>query len=292
MYELVKIDDRNYYIKSPTNVGIVVEDNNEVCLIDSGNDESAGRRIRKLCDNNGWKIRAIFNTHSHADHIGGNSIIERQTGCKIYASETECEIIRHPIMNPSMIYGANPIPDMLHKFLLAQSSDAKIISPDVLPDGMEILSLSGHSFNMIGYRTKENVVYLADSLSSEATLEKYGICYIYDIEKFLDTLEYVKTIQADLYIPSHAEASRDISALIQLNIDKVHEIGSDILKICNTPITFESLLQSLFEHYGLKMSAQQYALVGSTVRSYLSWLCMKNAIEVYPENNMLLWKSK
>ena len=34
----------------------------------------------------GWSLHAIINTHSNADHIGGNKYLMQQTGCRIYAS--------------------------------------------------------------------------------------------------------------------------------------------------------------------------------------------------------------
>ena len=60
-------------------------DEKDVCLIDSGNDKDAGRRIRQVLDANGWHLTAIYNTHAHADHIGGNRYLQGQTGCRVYA---------------------------------------------------------------------------------------------------------------------------------------------------------------------------------------------------------------
>ena len=49
------------------------------------------------------------------------------------------------------------------------------LTSDVLPAGIEILDLPGHCFDMVGFRTKEGTAYIADSLSSEEALAKYGI---------------------------------------------------------------------------------------------------------------------
>ena len=62
MYELIQLTERTYYIKSPTNIGLFRLDEKNVCLIDSGNDKDAGRRIRQVLDANGWQLTAIYNT--------------------------------------------------------------------------------------------------------------------------------------------------------------------------------------------------------------------------------------
>ena len=46
----------------------------------------------------------------------------------------------------------------------------------------------------------------------------------------------------------------------------------------------------MFISYGLKMSMEQYVLVGSTVRSYLSWLRDSGRVEVLIEDSMVLWR--
>ena len=71
MYELIQVSERSYYIQSPAKIGLVRLDGQDVCLIDSGNDKDAGRKVRQLLDANGWRLTAIYNTHSNADHIGG-----------------------------------------------------------------------------------------------------------------------------------------------------------------------------------------------------------------------------
>lgn len=102
MYELIQITDRAYYIQSPAKIGLVRLDDREVCLIDSGNDKDAGKKVRQLLDKNGWSLRAIYNTHSNADHIGGNKYLQAQTGCKVYAPGIEAAFTRYPVLEPAM----------------------------------------------------------------------------------------------------------------------------------------------------------------------------------------------
>lgn len=289
MYELIQAFGSSYYIQSPAKIGLVKLSEKEVCLIDSGNDKDAGRRVRKLLDEQGWQLKAICNTHANADHNGGNRYLQQQTGCRILAPGIDCAITRHPILEPAFLYGGYPVKELRRKFLLAQESEAEYLTKENVPGGMEIIPLSGHFFDMVGYRTGDDVVYLADCLSSRETLEKYQIGFLYDVAAYLDTLERVKAMEARLFVPAHAAATEDIKALAQENIDKVNEIAGRILALCAEPVMFESVLQRLFQVYGLTMDFEQYALVGSTVRSYLSWLKETSRVEAIFDEGRLLW---
>ena len=290
MYELNHITGGSYYIQSPSKMGLVKLNGTDVCLIDSGNDKDAGRKVRQLLDANGWHLTAIYNTHSNADHIGGNRYLQGQTKCKIYAQGIECDITRHPVLEPAFLYGGFPPKELRHKFLMAQESDAKELTPDVLPEGFELLQLPGHFFHMVGFRSPDDVVYLADCLSSRETLDKYQIGFIYDVAAYLDTLEKVKTMQAAAFVPAHAEVTEDIAPLAQYNIDKVHEIAGHMVALCAEPVIFEELLKKLFDDYGLTLTFEQYVLVGSTVKSYLAWLKDTGRLAVLFEDNRLLWR--
>ena len=290
MYELIQLTDRTFYIKSPTNIGLVNLGGSDVCLIDSGNDKDAGRKLRQVLDAGGWKLKAIYNTHSNADHIGGNRYLQGQTGCDIYAPGIECDFTRHPVLEPAFLYGGFPCRDLRHKFLLAQESDAKELTAECLPEGFTAIGLPGHYFDMVGFRTPDDIVFLADCLSDREIIDKYRIGFIYDVAAYLKTLETVKGLEARMFVPSHSAPAEDIAPLAQYNIDKVYEVAERILELCSEPLCFESILQSLFTEYGLTMNFEQYVLVGSTVRSYLAWLKDSGRMSAEFENNLLLWR--
>lgn len=290
MYELVQVTDRDYYIESPAKIGVVRTAEDEVCLIDAGNDQSAGKKVRRILDEHGWRLRAIYNTHSHADHIGGNRYLENCYGCSIYAPGIECAATLHPVLEPTLLFGGFAPKELRHKFLMAKESHAKALTPDVLPDGFEVLPLPGHSFDMVGFRTPDDTVYLADCLSSAETLEKYRIGFVFDVGAYLETLEKVKKMEAKAFVPAHAAATADIYDLAQLNINAVHEIADRICETCCEPRCFDDILRQLFSAYGLTMTFEQHALVGSTVRSYLAWLHDTGRVSALIEDNRLLWQ--
>lgn len=291
MYELIQVLNNTYYINCPAKIGLYLDVDKGVYLIDSGNDKEAGRKVRQILDKNGWTLRAILCTHSHADHIGGCKYLQAQTGCKVYSPGVERDFTRHTLLEPALLYGGFPPKALRHKFLMAQESDADELASAELPEGFEIIPLPGHCFEMVGFRTPDDVVFLADCLSSRATLEKYRIGFIYDVQAYLDTLEKVKSLSGAFFVPAHAEACEDVSELAQYNIDTVNEIAGRIKSICTQPVNFEALLKRLFDEYALELSFEQYALVGSTVKSYLAWLMDKGQLKAKCESNMLLWEA-
>ena len=291
MFELVQVSKYCYYIQSPAKIGLIKLNDQDVVLIDSGNDKDAGRKVRQILDANKWKLKAIYNTHANADHIGGNKYLQAQTGCKIYVPGIDCEFTRNPVLEPSFLFGGYPPKDLRHKFLMAQGSDAEYLTREALPAGFEAIPLPGHFFDMVGFRAPDDVVYLADCLSSRETLEKYRIGFIYDVGAYLETLERVKTMEGRIFVPCHAAVTEDIAPLAQYNIDTVQEIAERICAFCRAPMMFETLLQKLFTDYGLTMNFEQYVLVGSTVRSYLSWLKETGRISARFEDSQLLWET-
>ena len=292
MYELHQITDTAYYIQIPAKIGLVKLEGNDVCLIDSGNDKEAGRKVRQILDANGWRLRAIYNTHSNADHIGGNKYLQTQTGCDIFAPGIERDFTVHPVLEPSFLYGGFPPQSLRHKFLMAQESEADELTPESMPENLSMLPLPGHFFDMVGFKSADGAVFLADCLSSQETLDKYQITFVYDVAAYLNTLEMVRTLDGKIFVPAHAAATEEIAPLAQRNIDKVHEIAEKILQICISPIPFETILQRLFGSFALTMNIEQYVLVGSTVRSYLSWLNDSGRAEYRFENSQMLWRAK
>ena len=289
--ELIKIGEKTYYIKNPTNIGIYKINEKEVYIIDSGNDKDAGRKILKIIDEQGWTVKGIITTHSNADHIGGNKIIQDRTGCKIYATAIEKCFSENPILETSFLYGGYPFKDLRNKFLCAKESNVELIDNN-LPDGLEVISLKGHFFEMIGIKTDDGVYFLGDSIFSEETINKYHLFFIYDVKEFLNSLDLLSSLEGTLFIPSHTDALKDISKLIEINKAKVMEISNKIYEICEEEKIFEEILKIIFDEYKLTLSSNQYVLIGSTIRSYLSYLYEEEKLTFEFKDNRMYWKQK
>lgn len=288
--ELEKVGEKTYYIKNPTNIGIYKIDDEEVYIIDSGNDKEAGKKILKIIEEQKWKIRGIINTHSNADHIGGSKLIQDRTNCKIFSTNLENAFTSFPILEPSFLYGGYPFKNLRNKFLMAKAPEKVENIYENPIDGIEVIKLPGHFFDMIGIKTSDDIYFLADSLFSKETIEKYHIFFIYDVKSFLETLNYIETLEGKLFIPAHNLATQDIKELVKINREKIYEIIDRILNICKRPKTFEEILKTIFDEYQLVMNENQYVLVGSTIKSYLSYLHDEGKITTEIADNKMLWR--
>nr|WP_312983981.1 MBL fold metallo-hydrolase [Clostridioides sp.] len=292
---LEHIKGNTYYIPLPTIVGVYIEDNNAI-LIDSGNNKDTSRKILRLLEEHNLNVKLIINTHSNADHIGGNAYLKNQTNCSIATTKLESYFTESPILESSFLYGGNPSKALKNKFLFAKESKVDhIIEADgkVLNTELEAISLPGHYFEMIGIKTPDDVIFIGDSLMPQNIIEKYHLFYLLDIEAQFKTLDKLQTLEATYYVPSHSIHMEEIKDLIKINIDKMNEILINIENICKTPQTIDGVLEQLCKIYSTKLDANQYVLLGSTVRSYITYLYENSRVEyIFEEGKMLISKVK
>lgn len=293
MYELIMLTERTGYIDCPAKMGVFFVDPHKAVLIDAGSDKDAGKKALKALDVKGAALLAVINTHLHADHIGGNKLLAARTGAPLYGPSAAAAVAAHPILEPAVLYGGYPPRQLRNKFLMAEASDVRPLEEADLEalGGLQILALPGHSMDMIGVRTPDNVVFLADCVFSEETTRKYHVNFQYDVAKALQTLDLVETLEADWFVPSHAAPCRDIRPLAQANRAKIREIADLLLAFCQEGACFEDVLAKVFAHYGLEMTIAQHALVGSTVRSYLSYLADAGKISLEIRNYRLVFQA-
>ena len=108
----------------------------------------------------------------------------------------------------------------------------------------------------------------------------------------MNSLDVLSNLDGKLFIPSHTEVLSDLSNLIDINRNKVLEISNKIYDVCKEEKTFEEILKIIFDDYKLTLSSNQYVLIGSTIRSYLSYLYEEEKLIFEFKDNRMYWKQK
>ncbi len=290
-FELVQITGNSWYVPAPSNIGLV--DTADGCwLIDSGNDKDAGRKLNRLIEDTGRHLSGIVCTHSNADHIGGNSFLQKKSSCRIYASSGEVPFIHEPLLESSFLWGGRPFKQITSKFFKAQPSEVSdITEADVVYPFGRTVPLPGHFIDQIGILSPDGVLFLGDALFGETVLDKYGIPFIYDIESFRSSIAIIQELDADFYLPSHGDLTGTIDATAVKNLEKAAQLESAVLDFLREQRGFDELLKLVSDHFGVEMNHGQYILVSSTLRSLLSSLSDRGLAEFLFEENCMVWRA-
>ncbi len=301
----VKISEHISYLKMPTNAGLIAVDGEngtkDIYIIDTGNTDTSGEAILNAISEHydSWRVKAILNTHAHADHFGGNPLIMRRTGCEVWTSRGESALMEYPSLQTQLIWGGTPILEIRSKFLYGTPckvsrflGDGEIL--DLNGVKVEIISLPGHYVDPIGFLITDTdgtkSFFVGDTLSGRNVIKTYWIQYLLDERKSKESITKISKIKADIYIPGHGDAANAVEGITELNMIAILETENMILDELKTPKTMEELLKRVAERNNLDMKASQYCLIGSTLRSYLSSLEEAGRIFVTLSGNRMLWQ--
>ncbi len=296
--ELKRITDSTYYIPNVVNIGCIVHEGNAI-LIDTGLEDHTGKKILNTLKQESLNVVAVINTHSHADHCGGNSYIQAHTTAKTFASEIEDAVIRYPYLEPLYLFsGAHPVRGLQNKFLMAKPSSINHVIKErenileVSGVKLEIVPLPGHSPGQIGIAF-DNVLYCADAFVSSDVLEKHKIPFNIDIIKQRETLRYLKDSAYAYYVPCHSTPMSNVKDVVEKNIARLDEIDRLILDHLKNSKSTEQIFQSICTHYGIEINhLSQFYLLQTAVAAHLSGLEAQDLIGASVRDNLVLWESK
>lgn len=317
--QLIKLTEHISFLKMPTNIGLIKiqssEKSEDIYIVDSGNDDTCGLRIIDFINGNfpEARIKAVLNTHAHADHCGGNVVLAEKTGCEIWASKESAALMEYPALETQLIWGGTPIRDIRSKFLLARPcrvdrifrSGDKIEIPVFESANhksesgsnsltVEIIPLPGHYLGQTGFLFEDTdgkkVFFGGDSFSGKSAIKKFWIQYLLNETQTKETLQNLEKIRADFFIPSHGEMVTEIEGIAELNLIAILETENMILDELKTPKTLEEILKAVADRNSIPLKISQLCLIGSTLRSYLSGLYENGRITYEIRDNKMFWK--
>lgn len=288
--KLVQVGQKTYYIENDTKFGIYKTGENSVCVIDTGF-EGEGEKIDEIISARGWSIECIINTHTHIDHVGGNEYLMKKYNIPAYCTDYEMAFAHFSQLETSYMNGGYPCENLRKVFKHPGMIGFHPIEECEIK-GIEWMKLPGHSFDMIGIKTDDDVWFLGDSYLSRDYLKNRIYGYLYNVDGYLDTLHRLKHLQGKLFIPAHGIAETDINEILEINIDNVASIISHLKEICSEYTSLDHILQKMYEFMRLRNNTVNHALISSAMKSYLTYLQDRGEMECSFEDNIMVWKTK
>ncbi len=293
--ELLKIRGNTYYFDNPTIVGLYHFEDDGVCLVDTGLDDDGARKILRLVREEGWFIKAVINTHSHADHCGGNQFIQKRSQAVFYATAVEKSYIETPSTEPHYLFGAYPPKVLRNKFLQARPSTIQeVLEPGPLTiqgETFEIVDLKGHSPGMVGVKTPDGVFFLADALIDKAITKKYGTLYHYHLKDLFRAFETLRAVEAEAFVLSHGGLVEDLEAVIAANDEALRAFNQFLVASLKVPKSKEALHREMVRAYHMKEAVSNYFLNDSLLASHLSYLIEEGDVVFRVEEGGVLYEA-
>ena len=291
--DLKQLSEHVYYLPGGVNAAIVTNGAGEAVLVDTGGDKEYGRNLRKACEALAVTPVAILNTHSHADHYGGNDYLLRQFELEVYAPAFEASILQNPYLEPVYLFGgAKPLPELMSKWLLAKPSQVdRLLEPGKLElhgITLEIIDTPGHAHQHVSVLVN-GVLIAADALFGTSVLTKYPLPFGQDIGKQMKSVESLREVEAEVILPGHGDPTEDIATLVQENIEVFNRAAEQVAAACDSAST-EEVLQCVCKSLNITLNdLPRFYLNRCVVSAYLSYLVDEGRVTVGLEDNRVGW---
>ena len=284
------------YARAPTAIGVVTH-GDRALLVDSGLDENLVRKVLNALAAEGVQVAAVVNTHSHADHCGGNAFVcKRCPDARVYAPHYEHFFIERPDLEPYTLFGAPGPSSMRGKFLQAAPSkvDHAVTQEGVRDvEGFQVRfhALPGHSVHQMGVEV-DGVLFVGDAILPPQVVEKYGLVFSVDPLEARASARRVLDVAPRDVVAYHGGHLEDVAAAVQAQAGHVEEAEARVLALlARGPATAEEVLVDLLDRFPPSHETiELHALQAATVRGYLSAMERAGRAEAFLQERRLLWR--
>ena len=272
MFKLRHLKGNTYYFAGFAACGVYDLGNGEVILIDSADHRKSVSDLDKQLEQNGWRVKAIFNTHGHIDHVFGNEFFSEKYGCPIYANRIERSIATDPVIEGVYFFMATNLPRFEDERPSHFHAEVLPLTEDVLPEGFEFVELPGHSFDHVGFKTPDNVWFVGDAVLLPEIFDSYHLpLFLFPNVTIKTCRGILQELRGDYFVPAHVPPMTDIGEIARINAEKLEALKEYVFSLCGGR-SVEDILQTIDRERGLQLTDDRYAKMIMMLKAVLTSL--------------------
>jgi len=293
--ELTHVSGGSHLIQAPTNFGVHIVDN-ECIVVDTGFGRDNARRLLKILDKNHLRLKAVINTHCHADHCGGNSLISRRTGAKFYASRAEVPFIEEPRLHARTLFGqAYPPQDSSLRLLLGDP--CRIDHPlgegplEIGNHRFHVVSLPGHSTGQVGILTEDDVLFAGDAIFTKQVIDKHPLPFYVDPDETIQSVKKLLELDVDRIVPGHGSILNRDEAMkhAEYYLSRIEAIDDMVLNTVRKPTSMDEIISIIATKLGVESNVFQHLLSSTTIKGHLTSLLQRGLVTMKLDGFQMVW---
>ncbi|WP_119673124.1 MBL fold metallo-hydrolase [Deinococcus sp. RM] len=285
-----------HFLPGAVNSLVLEDGRGGALLVDTGLDDGHARKLLRGLAELGLTPTGILNTHSHADHHGGNAfILKKFPELKVFAPPLEDAIITHPILEPIGLFGARPPKALQTKFLLAPPSPARLApEPGLTRIGgvsLELIEVAGHASLMYAVRVG-GVLYAADALFGPEALAKHPLVFCQDSALQKEAAARLGELEGvAVTLPGHGDPTGDLPGLAVANLSALERVTDAVRAAVRAGEGgVDDLLARVCDGLGVTMSnAGAVVLNRAVVSAHLTELLERGEVGLRVAGNRLVF---
>ena len=293
--DLVQLSPGVHYLPGAVNQLVLEDGAGGALIVDSGLDEARGKLLLRALAARALTPRGLLNTHSHADHYGGNAVIEaRAPGIEVFAPPLEEAVLRYPMLEPLFLFGARPPGELQNKFLMARASRA-ITAPGPGPVELagvtlELIEVAGHANMMFAVRAGD-VLFAADALFGPEVLAKHPLTFCADSALQKSSARELGALTGvRVTLPGHGEPTGDLAALVRVNLATYARTTETVRRAAREPGSLDELLARVCDDLNIHMTTPgEVVLNRAAVGAHLVELAERGEVKGVVRDNRWLW---
>jgi len=296
--ELVVLREGCGYLSGGVNAGVVWDASGRAVAVDTGGDRDAGRNLLRAAEGRSLRLVAVLNTHSHADHYGGNDYLVRQhPELEVWAPVLEEAVLRYPYLEPFSLYGARPPEALQNKWLMAKPSPVHHVY-DTADAELEVAGFRLRVHRADGHAVRQAAVgcgavcYAADAFFGPEVLDKYEIPFTHDVAGQLDTLARAEGWPYEVFVPGHGPPvpREQLPAVLEANARAVRRATERVRDAVGSGATSDEVVHRVATTLrSPPANPSTYFLLRSTVMAHLAYLLEAGELQWTLEGGTFRW---